>query len=740
MFPTVILLLIFSYIQPASADAFYIDDFFTPPTEDVVASNRIYLDSSTVGHPVMTFPSPSEYQKTYVVVPKTIPSPSEYSPKNNKAHQSNKTSVDEPLFVTPNYVPPSKYKAKQNRNSSEDDVFAPPQNDNSMNILPAQINENMAKYYYDNDIDYEGKMITSVHYSGLKSVREDVVKSVVTTGSGVVFNAERLQEDLQRIYNTGYFTDEMSVEPTLKDDGTVELNFILKENIPVTKVLLSGNSVVSTKELMPFVKHLKGLPQNLNLINDSIEKIDNYYHEKGYILAGVASIDDTSDGELRFIISEGVIEDIIWEGNEKTKDFVIERNVMTKRGSVYNEEYIKKDLARLYSTQIFEEVDRKIEPSQNNDGQYIVTIKIKENPSNSLSVGGGIDNALGVFGSVGYNEKNFMGRAQQLNISGMVGSGILLSDASIKNRMNYNIELTFKEPHFINADNSLTSKLFYRDLGSYQVPLAEERRWGINAVVEHKVRKYDNLTTNLGVGFEHIKLKEGDYTKISELYRRNNINISRRQEQLIGGSFFNIAPGVKYSTVDNEDMPRDGIIAKASFMEAFSPASIKRTNGRLVGGITKYTPVFKDSTLAIGAKGGIKVHGDEMPEVMAFRLGGPYTVRGFKMNGVGSGEAFLMGSAELQTPIPFFDKFKYDVLKNMRFAFFVDAGRVFDPTITSTLFDRPMSAITAGVGLRVYIPGMGPISIDYGVPFTNPGKYGSKGGCFTFGTGGIYDN
>ena len=44
-------------------------------------------------------------------------------------------------------------------------------------------------------------------------------------------------------------------------------------------------------------------------------------------------------------------------------------------------------------------------------------------------------------------------------------------------------------------------------------------------------------------------------------------------------------------------------------------------------------------------KGGGALHGD-IPEVMAYRLGGPYTVRGFKMSGVGTGNAFIMGSAE----------------------------------------------------------------------------------------------
>ena len=46
-------------------------------------------------------------------------------------------------------------------------------------------------------------------------------------------------------------------------------------------------------------------------------------------------------------------------------------------------------------------------------------------------------------------------------------------------------------------------------------------------------------------------------------------------------------------------------------------------------------------------------------------------------------------------------------------------------------------AITAGIGLRVHIPGIGPMSIDYGLPLINPGNYGSENGYFTFGTGGL---
>ena len=584
-------------------------------------------------------------------------------------------------------------------------------------------------------LDLTGYTIGNIEVIGLTSINPDLVYTNITTQCGSLYNEDILQKDLQQIYALGFFTDKIEIAPELRDDNTVNLRFILQENPCVTDVRVMGNSTISDEELTVFVKSLKGLPQNILKVNESIEKINNYYHSKGYILAEVDSVTDDEDGILTVGINEGVINRIYFEGNKKTKDFILERNILTVAGTVYNEEYLKQDITRLYSTNIFKDVDREIYPSTEVDGAYDVKIVVKEAPQNSLSIGGGIDNALGGFGSITYSENNFLGRGQRVSLSGILGSGVLLSDASIKNRMNYQLELNFFEPYFLNADNSLMGKLYFRELGSYQVPLAIERRIGLHAGVEHKVRGYDNLTTSLTAGIEHIHLKEGDFNKISSLYNLRGLNINERARELNGGMFINLAPGIKYSTLDTDINPRNGILASAKFMEALSVDDIKRTNGRLVGSVSKYFPVREKSSFSLTARGGIKVHGDDMPEVMAFRLGGPYTIRGFKMNGVGIGESFIMGSAELATPVPLVDKLKWDFIKTLRLTFFVDAGKVYDGTIASVLYDRPMSAISAGVGLRLYIPNVGPISVDYGIPLTNVGDYGSKHGYFTFGTG-----
>ena len=73
-------------------------------------------------------------------------------------------------------------------------------------------------------------------------------------------------------------------------------------------------------------------------------------------------------------------------------------------------------------------------------------------------------------------------------------------------------------------------------------------------------------------------------------------------------------------------------------------------------------------------------------------------------------------------------------LNNIRIAGFVDAGKVFGTTLTDRLYDRPGYAVSAGIGARIFIPGLGSINLDYGIPLTNT-KGTRSGGFFTFGMG-----
>ena len=577
--------------------------------------------------------------------------------------------------------------------------------------------------------------INDIEILGANIIKPEFILSKLKLKKGDLYDKDIMQEDLKTIYKLGYFTERMKAVPIKNENGTISLKIILEENIPVTDFTIEGNTVVSSEELMQHLLPLKGKPQNITAINAAMEKINECYYSKGYILSKIDSIYDDPDGTLNLNITEGKINKILITGNEKTKEYVIERNIMTEPGTVYNENIVKQDLVRLYSTQAFKDVNRTIEVSDEDPDKFDITIELKEQRTASVSIGGGLDSATGAFGSVGISDNNFRGRNQRVSLTGLIGSGILMSDASIKSHMNYQAELSFFEPHFLNADNSLMSKIYYRDLGSYTIPLAVERRIGFESTIAHRLKNNPRMSSTLTAGIEHIHLSEGDFNRVEKLYNIHGLNIADRAKQLDGGLFFKLAPGLSYDSRDAIINPRHGALASIRYEEAFGIDDLGKTNGRLQGMMKRYMPVGKKSSFSLTARGGLKVHGSDMPEIMAYRLGGPYTIRGYRVNGVGTGTSFVMGSAELATPIPFVDRLKVNFLHNLRITFWVDAGKVFNPTISSTLYDRPVQAITAGVGLKINIPGVGPLSVDYGIPLTNCGPNGSENGYFTFGVG-----
>lgn len=577
--------------------------------------------------------------------------------------------------------------------------------------------------------------VRDIEIYGTNVIKPAVVLSKMQLQKGDPFDADMVQRDLRNIYQLGFFTEKMRAIPVENSDGTVTLKILLEENIPVTNVTIDGNTVVSSEELMPLVTPLIGKPQNIEAVNQAIERINECYSGKGYILARVDTIYDDPDGTINIGLKEGKINKILISGNQKTKDYVITRNILTEPGMVYNENQVKEDLVRLYSTQAFKDVNRSIDACPDDPDKYDVTIVITEQRTASVSLGGGLDSSTGVFGSLGISDNNFRGLNQRVSLSGLVGSGVIMSDTTVKRHMNFQSELSFFQPYFLNADTSLMSKIFFRDFGSYNVPLAVENRIGIESSLTHRMKSNPRLASTFAVGIENINVTEGDGARIKNMYRGKGVDISERAKQLEGGLFLTFSPGLRYDSRDSALNPRNGVLATARFDQAFAMDEFNKTNGKLTGMIKKFLPVANKSSLTFTAKAGGKIYGDNMPEVMAYRLGGPYTVRGYKINGVGTGDAFVMGSMELATPVLFLDRLKVNFFQNLRMTFFVDAGKVFGEYLSDKLYDRPMEAVTAGIGLKLYIPGVGPLSVDYGIPITRCGSYGNKNGYFTFGVG-----
>lgn len=70
---------------------------------------------------------------------------------------------------------------------------------------------------------------------------------------------------------------------------------------------------------------------NTTLLGQKLQEIEKLYLQQGYLLYSVPDIQVTPDGILKIDIAEGIVEDITIEGNEKTKDYVILRELRYKK-------------------------------------------------------------------------------------------------------------------------------------------------------------------------------------------------------------------------------------------------------------------------------------------------------------------------------------------------------------------------------------------------------------------------
>ena len=153
--------------------------------------------------------------------------------------------------------------------------------------------------------------IRDIEIYGTNVIKPAVVLSKMQLHKGDPFDADMVQRDLKNVYELGFFTEKMKAIPVENADGTVTLKILLEENIPVTDVTIDGNTVISSEELMPLVTPLIGKPQNIEEVNAAIEKINECYASKGYILARVDTIYDDPDGTINIGLKEGKINKIL---------------------------------------------------------------------------------------------------------------------------------------------------------------------------------------------------------------------------------------------------------------------------------------------------------------------------------------------------------------------------------------------------------------------------------------------
>tara|TARA_Y100001968_G_C19454354_1_gene771416 strand:- start:13070 stop:15349 length:2280 start_codon:yes stop_codon:yes gene_type:complete len=256
-----------------------------------------------------------------------------------------------------------------------------------------------------------------------------------------------VQRDLDAIYATGWFSG-VTIDPIETPLGlglvvNVEPNPLLKGiNI------LPNNSKLISSVIDKIFQPDYGKTLNLNILQLRIKQLKNWYVDQGFSLARVSGPNRISpDGFVELNVQEGVVEGIeiafINEDGEteydngnkikgKTKKWVIERELSTKPGDVFNRKTLEKDIKRLYSTSLFNDLKVTLKPVPGKQGKVLIVLGVTEQRTGTLTGGVGYSGSQGFFGQGGLQESNFLGRAWKAGFNLSYGEYGGLIDLSLK--------------------------------------------------------------------------------------------------------------------------------------------------------------------------------------------------------------------------------------------------------------------------------------------------------------------
>jgi outer membrane protein insertion porin family len=594
----------------------------------------------------------------------------------------------------------------------------------------------------DKQISEANLMVDNIKVEGNRLVSTEDIMQVVKTKPGDRFNRDTVMEDLKAINSLGYFDERnLQVLPEL-NDGRVLLKIRVTENAPITQFAFSGNKVLDSQEITKIFNEQMGKPQNLSALSSAIDKVEQSYHEKGYVLARVTDVRNDPDGTIGLNINEGEIEKVEIIGNKKTKDFIIRQAIKTKPGMVYSEKSLTNDLRKLFANGYFQDIRRSLVPSPNNPDKYILKVEVDEKRSGSLGVGGGVDTLAGPFGSFTLADNNFRGRGESLSLSTQVGSGLFGSVNNtlnnggvgfIPNTANYQMQADYLVPNVGGTNSNMTVSGYGRNMGSFMIQESMQRTLG--ASVNFSRDLGNNFSANLGLIGDNTSLK--DYSSyFSNVNLLGNMAVRAmqtgvasnaaqaftlagavRQDQLKGGTFATVSPSISYDTRDSSADPTRGSVARLSASPSLGLANA--SFAKLGASASKYVKVTKNVTLATNIQGGT-IFGNA-PQYAQYFMGGFNGLSGYRQfTDLGTGSSMLMGTAELRSRMPFLghsdNKIAKAIDKHLKGVFFFNAGEIGGNNLTNSLLSRSNVGAAVGIGVRVNLPMVGVIRLNYGFP------------------------
>ncbi|MFO1105506.1 MAG: outer membrane protein assembly factor BamA [Amaricoccus sp.] len=492
----------------------------------------------------------------------------------------------------------------------------------------------------DNRVDlvfeiFEGRVtqVQRINFVGNEVFSDRALRRVIETNQAnwlsflfgnVNYDADRLEVDKEKLrqfyLERGYvdFQVESATAELARERNGFFLNFTLSEGarynfgkMTVTSSTPGLNADDFTQFLTPL---LGGGVYNVKQVNRVIERMTYQAGQQGYAFVEIRpEVNKDSANHIvniNFNLVEGnrvFIERIDISGNTRTLDRVIRRQFHVVEGDAFNTREISQAQDRIRGLGYFKTATVDVKPGTSPQ-QALVNVKVEEQPTGSLSLGGAFSSSEGLTAQVSIVERNFLGRGQTVQAS-VTGSS-----------QNQNLEFGFTEPALFDRDLLAGFNIYYRET-NYSEQSWQTSNLGFEPRIGFPLSENGRLTIKYQISQDDIFNVQPDTSRII---------FEEQGKQITSALAFTYAYDRRNSVVD----PTAGFILSVNqeFAGLGGDVQLSKTSGSAKA----YTSYFEEALILSAAlEGGMIFAGGDGTRITdRFNAGGD-SLRGFARNGVG---------------------------------------------------------------------------------------------------------
>jgi outer membrane protein insertion porin family len=590
--------------------------------------------------------------------------------------------------------------------------------------------------------------VTSIQFEGNKSFSEKTLKKQIQTSEKGFFywlsssgdlDRTKLDQDsalLSNYYlNHGYINARVADPQVDLGEEGIRITFKIEEGarFKVGKIAVAGDLILPKEELLKGLDLGKSEYFNREKLRNDVIALSDLYGNHGYAYADVKPLVKEDANRLAVNVTyeiqkkqEVYYENIFIEGNTRTRDKVIRRELKVHEQERFDGAALKQSIRRLYRLNYFEDV--KVDSIKGSaDDKMVLKLNVTEKPTGQFQFGAGYSSEENVFLLGSVVESNFLGRGQTLKVEGMVGSST----------QRYN--LGFTEPWLFDMPLSASANIYNQ---------------------EKEYLTYDRDSNGGSLGFSYPIF---EYTRIYWTYAYDSSDVSIPSDidadevdetilELVGNNITSsIVLSLGYDSRDSLYTPTEG----SKHILSFEYAGLGGDVGfnKVTAETGWYFPLFKGLVGFVhGRAGMVRGNGGDwiLPDYEKFYLGGINSMRGFDYREIHvtntrikreSGADGILNTAddvfsEVETATGGTEMAQFNaeiiipIVKKMGImgVVFFDAGNVYEDGIDLGDLRR-----TAGYGFRWFSP-LAPIRIEYGRVLDRREGESSGGWEFTMGS------